>query len=208
MQTTAPQRMDPEQTLTVPYTLEGSRHDRVLDELLTREQNTYADCLIDRSEETFDSAAERQQVFDDIITATAYSRPHVLVSEFYLYDDAGWRDETAVELDIARFDRDTQTVYCIESKGRNLESLQADDDELNAFTADTVHDLTTAEKEQLAVQKAVDAGTAVLDDVQDYMNRFGWTVDGMVAAFYQYGKTGETRVELYPYTPVEGVGWQ
>lgn len=200
MQTVSPQEMDPERTFTLPYRLEGSRHDRVVDRLLEQEQQAYPDQTVDRTGETFCSAAERRRAFNEIITAQA-DVPHVLVSEFSLYDDAGWRTEAAVELDIARFDRDTQTVYCIESKGRNLESLQVDDEELEYVDAGSAAELTTAEKEQIAVKKAIEDATTSLDRVQDYMDRFGWEVDGLIAAFYQYGNKGRTAVELYPYTP-------
>jgi len=193
--------MEPEQTFTIPYRLEGSRHDQVVDRLLEQEQAVYADQTVDRSDETFCSAADRQQAFNEIIDPQDGDAPHVLVSGFALYEDAGWRTEVAVELDIARFDRAAQTVYCIESKGRNLESLQVDDDELADFDAGTVDDLTMTEKKEVAVTKAVQDARASLDSVRDYMERFGWEVEGLIAAFYQYGNQGRTAVELYPYTP-------
>jgi hypothetical protein len=196
--------MEPEQTFTIPYRLEGSRHDQVVDRLLEQEQAVYADQTVDRSDETFCSAADRQQAFNEIIDPQDGDAPHVLVSEFALYEDAGWRTEVAVELDIARFDRAAQTVYCIESKGRNLESLQVDDDELADFDAGTVDDLTMTEKKEVAVTKAVQDARASLDSVRDYMERFGWEVEGLIAAFYQYGNQGRTAVELYPYTPGDG----
>lgn len=204
MQTVTPRQMEPEQTFTIPYRLEGSRHDQVVDRLLEQEQAVYADQTVDRSDETFCSAADRQQAFNEIIDPQDGDAPHVLVSEFALYEDAGWRTEVAVELDIARFDRAAQTVYCIESKGRNLESLQVDDDELADFDAGTVDDLTMTEKKEVAVTKAVQDARASLDSVRDYMERFGWEVEGLIAAFYQYGNQGRTAVELYPYTPGDG----
>ncbi len=179
----------PEDTFTVPYTMGGSRHDRVLQTILEREQNTRTAYTWDRSNETFDSTKERVNVFEQILQGDNDQYPLVLVSEFYLYEDAGWREQTAIELDVARFDRETRTVYCVETTGKNLESVRDVDD--------------TTEKKAVIREEALQKGKERIDAVNRYMNRFGWEAAGEIAAFYQHGKTGKTDVEVYEYIPGE-----
>lgn len=172
----------------IPYTLDGaSRHDRVLQEILDRQKDVLAEDTWDRSDETFDSAEERQDVFDTIVDGKTAKYPHVLVSEFYLYDDVGWRDETALEMDIARFDRKNRTVYCIETTGKNLASVRESDKE---------------QKKDVIRQEALDKGMDRIDRLQRYMDRVGWAVAGEIAAYYQHGKQGRTDVEVYEYDPM------
>lgn len=183
----APAPETPEDVFTVPYKLEGSRHDRVQEQLLKRQPDTQEGDIVDRSDETFASAQEYQQAFQDIVSGRPYDS-QVLVSDFYLYDPTvQWRDETAIELDLARFDPETRTVYCIETTGKNLESVQDADE--------------PAEKKKIVKQEAWEKGLDRINRLQEYMSRFGWRVEGRVAAFYQDGKESAAEVEIYTYTP-------
>lgn len=186
----------PEESFSIPYTLDSnSRHDRVLKKMLDREQNN---AVVDKTDESFDSATDYVDLFERIVADGQY-QDQVLVKEFYLYDpQVEWRDQTAIELDVARFDPDAQTVYCIEPKGRNLESLHLTGEELDRYDVEGVEELSTDEKKRIIVEKALKEGEDTIERLQEYMDRFGWQVKGQIAAFYQYGNRGETEVELYP----------
>lgn len=187
---TAQERREPEETFSIPYALKGSRHDRVLGLLVDQQRERFPDELQDKTDASFDSADAYMQFFENIVGKKRYDASQVMVSEFYLFDPSvTWRDETAMEVDIACFDLEKQTVYCIETTGKNLECVEREEQD----------------RKQVVRQEALAKGEDAIDRLQDYMSRFGWDVNGHIATFYQHGKLGRTDVELYRYAP-EGKG--
>lgn len=205
------QRPEPVDVFTLSYDMEaGSRHNQVLDRMKEQEKQVLPAASY-RDGTEFGSAEEYIAFFHRIIDtgAAGSGERSVVVSEFYLYDATGWRDETVTEVDVARFDRETRIVHCTESKGRNLEHI--DIEEERQHYPDLIAELEDANAGRTAIrkaitrQKALAEGREALDRLQRYMDRFDWEVTGRVAVFFQHGNRGNTEVELYLYSPGDGI---